>query len=69
MDFTGQEDLGFGSERRSQKRSGMIRQPIRKGIRQPQTAIVSGGRIKLRATPRKAAIMTATCWLADCQAQ
>src|SRR5215831_21189501 len=49
------------------KRSGMIRQPIRKGIRQPHTTISSGGTSALKSTPRSATKMTATCWLPDCQ--
>src|SRR5215831_4648742 len=49
------------------KRSGMIRQPIRNGMRQPHTTISSGGTSALKSTPRSATKMTATCWLPDCQ--
>src|ERR1700680_2574811 len=56
-------------DRRSQNRSGTTRHPIRKGTRQPQSTMLSGGKMEARVTPISAAQITATCWLAGCQAQ
>jgi hypothetical protein len=53
--------------RRSRKMSGTMRQPMRNGIRQPQSDIASGGTMLLSSTPRSATKMTAICWLPDCQ--
>ena len=72
VDSTGREDRKASvscSERRSQNTTGMIRQPISSGTRQPQDAICSGSSTEVKATPNAADSITATCWLPDCQAQ
>ena len=51
--------------RRRTKIRGMIRQPMKNGIRQPQAATVSAGIISLSAKPMSEATKIATCWLED----
>ena len=53
--------------RRRRKIIGTMRQPMKKGTRQPQAPIVSGGKVTLIPTPSNATTITATCWLPDCQ--
>ena len=53
------------SVRRSKKMKGMIRQPMKNGMRQPQAATVAAGITSLRRKPRIAATKIATCWLDD----
>ena len=53
------------SVRRSTKMKGMIRQPMKKGMRQPHAATVAAGIISLSAYPMMAAMKIATCWLED----
>src|SRR6202161_2805435 len=53
------------SVRRSTKIKGMIRQPMKNGIRQPHAAIVPAGIIAFRVKPMMAATKIATCWLED----
>ena len=45
--------------------NGMMRQPIKNGIRQPQSATTAGGIASLRKYPISAATKIATCWLED----
>ena len=53
------------SVRRSTNMKGMIRQPMKNGMRQPHAATVSAGSISLSTKPRIAATKIATCWLED----
>ena len=54
------------SVRRSTKMKGMIRQPMKNGIRQaPCGQTVAAGIISLSAYPMIAATKIATCWLDD----
>ncbi len=46
----------------------MIAQPISNGMRQPQACIVAAPSVWFSTTPSRAAKITATCWLPDCQA-
>jgi hypothetical protein len=52
-------------ERRITKMNGTIRQPMKKGMRQPQSAICIVLSDWLNAKPMIAAKKIATCWLAD----
>src|SRR5260370_37035902 len=52
------------SVRRSTKIKGMMRQPTKNGIRQPQAATVAAGIDSLRTYPMIAATKIATCCLA-----
>ena len=54
------------SERRMMKTKGMITQPMRSGIRQPQAVMLSPETYLLSSAPSVAAKTTATCWLPDC---
>jgi hypothetical protein len=47
------------------KINGMMLQPTKNGMRQPQAAIVGSSSAALSAKPRSAATKIATCWLAD----
>src|SRR6202158_4512188 len=51
------------SVRRSTKIKGMMRQPMKNGIRQPHAATVAAGIISLSPNPMIAATKIATCWL------
>ena len=53
------------SELRITKMNGTIRQPMKKGMRQPQSAIWCRTQRWLSAKPMMAAKKIATCWLAD----
>ena len=55
------------SDRLIMKMNGTIRHPTTNGMRQPQAEIAAGGSRFTSAKPSRAATMTATCWLADCQ--
>ncbi len=53
------------SDRRSTKMKGMMRQPTKNGMRQPQAATAPAGITSLSTKPMIAATKIATCWLAD----
>jgi hypothetical protein len=45
--------------------NGTIRQPMKKGIRQPQSAMSCDDSNTFKPKPMMAATKIATCWLAD----